>query len=177
MPRKPRLQSLLKSLLLAAALLAPAAQANPPLTPEQQMQLAQLRQVQLMSAMFDLRPSRLGFEETIAAVRAAAEKRQWSLGPTVDMGAAMKEAGVKDAPRMKVIPTCPRDANERIAKTTAGKAPPLPCRITVFADKNGKVNLIRLNTANFAKAAKGELAALMAEIAAEEETLLKGIVE
>lgn len=166
---------LLPSLAFLAALLATTAQAQ--LTPEQQLQLAQLRQVQAMSTMFDLRASRLGLEETVAAVRAAAEKRQWRLAPTVDMGASMSQSGVKDAPHMKVIPTCPRDANERIAKVTAGKSPPLPCRITVFADQSGKVHLIKFNTAHFAKAAKGELATLMAEIAAEEESLLKGIVE
>lgn len=164
-------------LFLTATLATTSALAQPQLTAEQQLQLAQLRQMQTMSVMFDLRPSRLGFEETIAALRTTAEKRQWSLAPTVDMGAVMARNGVKDAPRMKVIPTCPRDANARIAKATAGKVPPLPCRITVFVDQNGKVNLVKLNTANFAKSAKGELATVMADIAAEEEAVLKGIVE
>jgi uncharacterized protein (DUF302 family) len=165
------------ALLVTLMLLSGSTQANPQLTPEQQMQLAQLRQVQMMSALFDLRPSRLGFDETIIALRTAAEKHQWKLGPTLDMGAAMAQAGVKDALRMKVIPTCPADADARIARATAGKSPPLPCRITVFVDKNQKVNLIKLNTANLAKSAKGELATIMTEIAAEEESVLKGIAE
>jgi uncharacterized protein (DUF302 family) len=148
-------------------------------TPEQakQMQEAMARQMQMMSVMFDLKKSKLGFEETVAAIRAGAQKRGWKLGETQDMGAAMKEAGSKDAKRMKVVSLCPAGANEKIAKTGDGKTPPLPCRATVFDGKDGKIYVMRMNLANMAKTLHGDLAKAMAEVAAEEEALYKDFTE
>lgn len=148
-------------------------------TPEQvkQMQEAMARQMQMMSVMFDLRKSRLGFDETINAIRAAAQKRGWKLGETQDMQTAMKEAGAKEAKRMKVISLCPSGANEKVSKAGAGKTPPLPCRVTVFDGKDGKIYVMRMNLANMAKTLQGDLAKAMAEVAAEEDALYKDILE
>ena len=141
------------------------------------MQEAMARQMQMMSVMFDLRKSRLGFDETVNAIRAAAQKRGWKLGETQDMGAAMKEAGAKEAKRMKVIPLCPAGANEKVAKAGGGKTPPLPCRVTVFDGKDGKIYLMRMNLSNLAKTMQGELATAIGEVAAEEDALYKDITE
>lgn len=158
-------------------------QAQPPQpaqpTPEQQkqMQEAMARQMQMMSIMFDLRKSRLGFEETISAIRAGGQKRGWKVGETQDMGGAMKEAGAKDAKRMKVVNLCPAGASEKVAKASGGKTPPLPCRATVFDGKDGKTYVMRMNLANMAKTMQGDLAKAMAEVAAEEDALYKDILE
>ena len=68
------------------------AQAPAQPTPEQarQMQEAMARQMQMMSVMFDLRKSKLGFEETVNAIRAGAQKRGWKLGETQDMRPARR---------------------------------------------------------------------------------------
>lgn len=142
---------------------------------EEQMQLALMRQAQVMAVMFDLRKSRLGFDETVNAIKQGAEKRNWKLGPVQDVQAQMIQAGVKDAPRLKVVPTCPADADARIARAGQGRVPPLPCRITVFIDKDSHTQIVKLNTGNLARAAKGELAKTLAEITQEEDALLKGI--
>lgn len=174
----------LRKVLILAALAAGVAHAQGPAQPaaapqmtQQQMQEAMLRQMQMMAAMFDVRPSRLGFEETVAAIRAAAEKRGWKLDQVQDVQAAMKAQGAKDAPRMKVIPACPKDANEQLAKASQGKAPPLPCRVTVFEAKDGKVQVMRLNTGMLAKAMQGESAKVLAQVAGEEEAVMQGIVQ
>jgi len=165
--------------LLALTLMATAARAEVPAN--DLAQVARVRQAQLMSAMFDLRRSRLGFEETVAAIRQSATKKGWRVGPTQDAQADMARAGIKDAPRIKVVPTCPPEANQRLAHISQilGKPiPPLPCRITVLTDKDGQVQVIKMNTAHLARAAKNDqLARVMGEIAAEEEAMLKGIVE
>ena len=131
--------------------------------------------------MFDLRRSRLGFEETVTAIRQSASKKGWRVGPTQDAQADMTRAGIKDAPRIKVIPTCPSDANQRLARVSQSyknPIPPLPCRITILIDKDGQVQVIKMNTAHLARAAKiDQLAQVMGEIAAEEEAMLKGIVD
>jgi uncharacterized protein (DUF302 family) len=153
-------------------------------TPEQMKQMqammqAQMQhQMQMMAMMFDVRPSKLGYEETINAVKAGAGKQGWTVGEVQDMQAPMQKAGVKDAKRMKIIPTCPPKANERIAKAGAGKAPPLPCRVTVFEDKDGKTMVVRMNTANMSKLVQdANLAKALAEIGAEEEAVFKTILQ
>jgi uncharacterized protein (DUF302 family) len=175
----------LKSILLAAILSATGAWAQQSTQPAQpspeqvkQMQAMMQRQMQLMAAMFDLRPSRLGFDETVNAVQTLAGKHGWKVGEVEDMGAKLQQAGHQDAKRMKVIPTCPPQANERVAKAGNGKAPPLSCRVTVFEGKDGKTMLMRMNTANMAKMVPDPaLAKVLAEIGAEEEAVFKDIVQ
>lgn len=177
------------SILLAISLSAtgalaqqPAAPAQP--TPEQMKQMqtmmqAQMqRQMQMMAVMFDVRPSRLGYDETVKAIRGNAEKRGWSVGEVQDIQAQMHQAGQKDAKRMKVIPVCPAQANEKVARAGGGKAPPLPCRATVFEDKDGKTMVVRMNTGNMAKLMQEPaLAKVLAEIDAEEDALYKDILQ
>lgn len=170
------MRSLLAPLLLVASLSVnaqgPAQQATP-----QQMQQAMLQQAQMMSVMFDLRKSRLGFDETVNAIKTSAEKRGWKVGAVQDMQAQMREAGARDAKRMKVISLCPAGANEKVAKAGGGKTPPLPCRATVFDGKDGKLYVMRMNLTNLSKTLPGDLAKAMAEVGAEEEALYKDILE
>ncbi len=144
---------LMATCLTATSALAqqPGPQAQP--TPEQmkQMQAMMQQQMQMMAVMFDVRPSKLGYDETVNAVKSGATQHGWSVGAPQDMQAKMREAGMKDAKRMTIIPACPGQANERLAKASGGKVPPLPCRVTVFEGKDGKTMLMRMNMANIAK--------------------------
>lgn len=165
--------------LLAGASLFAQAQVPAP-SREQAMQMQQMmmaQQMQLMAAMYDLRNSHLGFEETVAAIKAGAEKRGWKLGDVVDMQAEMRKAGAKDARRMKVVNLCPVGANERVAKASGGKAPPLPCRATVFEGADGKINVVRLNLHTLSRGMQGELSKVLGELATEEDALYKSILE
>jgi uncharacterized protein (DUF302 family) len=172
---KARLNNILFPALLICSL---SAQAQAPAQPtQQQMQQAMVQQAQLMSVMFDLRKSRLGFEETVNAIRSGAEKRGWKVGPVQDMQAQMREAGARDAKRMKVIPLCPAGASEKVARAGGGKTPPLPCRATIFDGKDGQPYVMRMNLTNLSKTLQGELARVMAEVGAEEEALYRNIVE
>ncbi|MBI5330273.1 MAG: DUF302 domain-containing protein [Betaproteobacteria bacterium] len=161
---------------------AAAASAQQP-TPEQmkQMHEAATRQFQLMGAMFHVRRAKLGFEETVAAIRDGAGKRGWSVGGVQDVQSTLQQQGVKDARRMKVVFLCIKDANERLAKVYGGKAPGLPCRATVFEDKEGVIHLLRMNTSAMARLTVGEgakeLARILAEIGAEEDALYKGLTK
>jgi uncharacterized protein (DUF302 family) len=170
-----RIAILLLSLWTAGA----GAQQAPQPTPEQmkQMHEAAAKQFMLMSAMFHTRHSRLGFNETVAAIRDGAVRRGWSVGAIQDVQATMLQQGVKDATRMKVIFLCPKDANERLAKASGGKAPVLPCRVTVFEDKAGAVHFMRMNISAMARLVQSGngLSSLLAEIGAEEDAPYKGL--
>jgi uncharacterized protein (DUF302 family) len=164
--------------LLAFVSLQTQAQTAAP-TPEQAAQMQQLMayQMKLMATMYDLRLSHFGFEETITAIRTGAEKRGWKVGETHDMQADMRKAGAKDARRMKVVSLCPEGAAERVAKAGAGKAPPLPCRVTVFESGDGKINVVHLNLHTLSKGLKGDLSKVLGELAVEEDALYKPILE
>ena len=176
---KPLARFLAPLALMACASLSASAQA-PAFSREQAMQMQQMmmaQQMQLMAAMYDLRISPLGFDETVAAIKGGAEKRGWKLGDVVDMQEQMHKAGAKEAKRMKVVNLCPAGANERVAKASAGKAPPLPCRATVFEGGDGKINVVRMNLHTLARGMQGELSKVLGELAAEEDALYKGILE
>lgn len=176
-----------KPLLALAALLAlsapalaqqPAApQAPVPQMTKEQMQQIMLRQMALLAAMYDMRLSRLGFEETVTALKAGAEKRGWKVERIQDVQAEMAKAGAKDTRPIKVLHGCPAGVNDKLAKAGQGKVPPLPCRYTVMDDKDGKVRIIKLNTAMLAKANTGEVGKVLGEVAAEEDALLQGLVQ
>lgn len=173
------MKPILAYVLLAFALSTPAqaqTQVSPQITPEQ-MQNAMLQQTQMMSVMFDLRRSKLGFEETVAVIKSAAEKRGWKVGGVQDMQAQLREAGAKEAKKMKIVHLCPVGANEKVAKAAGGKAPPLPCRATVFDGKDGKIYVMRMDLNNLAKTLQGDLAKAMAEVGAEEAALYKSILD
>jgi uncharacterized protein (DUF302 family) len=172
--------ALAAGLIFTGSVLAqqPAApQPGAPQMTKEQMQQAMMRQMQMMAAMFDVRKSRLGFEETVNALKASADRRGWKVERVQDMQAEMLKAGVKDAKPMKVLHGCPAGANDKVAKAGQGKVPPLPCRYTVYDDKDGKARIIKLNTSLIAKASQGEVAKVIAEVAAEEDALLQGIAE
>ena len=175
-----RLAAILFTSVLSATALAQQAAAPAQPTPEQmkQMQAMMQRQMQMMAVMFDVRPSKLGYDDTIKAVKAGATKLGWTVGEAQDMQTKMQQAGMKDAKRMTIIPACPAQANEKLAKASGGKAPPLPCRATIFEGKDGKTYLVRMNTANMAKLMQdATVAKAMAEVGAEEEALYKDIVQ
>ncbi len=167
-----------RTLLITAGLtFAGLAAAQGPQPTQEQVQAAMMRQMQMMAIMFDYRKSRLGFDETLAAITSTAAKRGWHNGQVHDIQAAMKQQGATDAKRMKVLGICPKDANERLAHASQGKLPPLPCRVTIFEAKDGKTYVVRMNTALLARGLKDEPAKVMSEIAAEEMAMLKDIVE
>lgn len=158
---------------------APARSGLPQPTPEQlkQMQAAMAMQMQMMAVLYDVRPARLGFEETLGAIRAGAAKRGWQVGETQDVQAVMRQGGIKDAKRMKVMQLCPAGASEKVAKAGAGKVPALPCRATVFEGKDGKIYVVRMNVTSLAKVMQGEVAKALAEVGAEEDALYRDIVQ
>ena len=164
--------------LLACCSLSALAEAPPSKEQSLKMQQAmQAQQIQLMATVYDLRKSKLGFEETVAAIRGGAQKRAWKLGEVVDMQAEMSKAGNKATSPMKVIHLCPVGASELVVRASGGKAPPLPCRATVFVGADGKVNVVRLNLHTLAHSMQGDLARVLGAIANEDDALYQGILD
>lgn len=167
------------SVFLAALLFVAGANAQTPapqLSQEQAQQLM-MKQMQMMATLFDYRRSRFGFDETVASLSSAIEKQGWQKGQVHDIKPDVTQAGANENKQMKIIMACPNDFNDKLAKASQGKLPPHPCRFTVFEGRDGKAYVVRMNSAQLGKGIKGEASKLMSEIGAEEEAILKHIVE
>lgn len=151
--------------------------------PQQDMQAdmkkMQEAQAKLMAAMMVDKRSRLGFDETVAALQAAAKKRGWEVGPVMDMQEAMLKAGHKTAKPFKMLVMCNKELAESLIKAQLEhKAMPFaPCRISVFEGSDGKVYIAKPNTELMAQMAVPAFAPLLKKFAEEENAVLANIAE
>jgi uncharacterized protein (DUF302 family) len=144
-----------------------------------EMKKMQEAQAKMMAAMMSEKRSRLGFNETVAALQDAAKKRGWEVGQAMDMQAAMLKAGHKEARPFKMLAMCRKDLAESLLKAqAANKAMPFaPCRISVFEGTDGKVYIAKPNTELVAQSAAPAFAPILKKMVEEEKALLAGIAE
>lgn len=167
----------LAALLLLSGHAAWAADPQPAMQAE--MKKMQEAQAKLMAAMMSEKRSRLGFNETVAALQDAAKKRGWEVGQALDMQAAMLKAGHKEARPFTVLAMCKKDLVENLLKAqAANKAMPFaPCRMSVFEGDDGKVYIAKPNTELMARTATPVFGPLLKNFVEEENALLAGIAE
>ena len=146
-----------------------------------QAQLLKMQEAQarLMSAMMAEKQSRLGFNETVAALQEAARKRGWEIGQVMDMQAIMLKAGHKDAKPFKVLSMCKRELAESLLRTQAAHnvMPFAPCRINVFEDGDRKVYVAKPNTELMAQMAMPVFVPLLQQMVAEEDAVLASVAK
>ncbi|HQT00287.1 MAG: hypothetical protein B7Y26_06295 [Hydrogenophilales bacterium 16-64-46] len=166
---------------LAALMLASSTvfAAGPQPDVQAEMKKMQEAQAKLMAAMMSEHTSRLGYQETIAALQEAAKKRGWEVGPVVNMQEAMQKAGQKDARPFTMLAMCKKDLAETLLKAQmANRALPFaPCRISVFEGTDGKVYIAKPNTELMAQMAMPAFAPLLKQFVSEEKALLAGIAD
>lgn len=143
------------------------------------MQKMQEAQAKVMAAMMTEKPSRLGFDETVAALQDAAKKRGWLVGQTMDMQDAMLKAGHKDAKPFKILAMCKKDLTESLLKAQAAQQtmPFAPCRMSVFEGKDGNIYVAKPNTELMAKIATPVFAPLLQQFVAEESAVLASVLK
>jgi len=173
----------MKRIATLAALILLSSQASLAADAKQDMQAEmkkmQEAQAKLMSAMMLEKKSRLGFNETVAALQEAAKKRGWEVGPVMDMQEAMLKAGNKGAKPFKMLTMCKKDLAESLVKAQAEqKAMPFaPCRMSVFEGNDGKVYIAKPNTEFMAQMATPSFQPLLKKFVEEEKALLANIAE
>jgi uncharacterized protein (DUF302 family) len=136
-------------------------------------------QNKLMQAMMLEKPSRLGFDDTVAALQKNAQARGWKFAGIFDAQDAMRKAGHKEAKPMKVLGMCPQAQVEAVLKAEQqAKLPPVGvnCRYSVYEGMDGKVYVMRFNTALTAQMAKGDVATALAGLSREEDAILAGVL-
>jgi len=144
-----------------------------------EMKKMQEAQAKLMATMMVEKRSRLGFNETVAALQDAAKKQGWEVGPVMDIQAALLKAGQKDAKPFKMMVMCNKNLAESLIKAqVAQKAMPFaPCRLSVFEGDDGKIYIAKPNTEFMAQMAAPAFAPLLKKFVEEENAVLAKITE
>jgi len=170
----------MKSLfLLLGIFILGAAHAASPQEVQASMQQMQQAQVKLMQAMMVEKPSKLGLNETVEALKKAAEARGWKIAGVFDAQEVMKKAGHTDAKPMKIVGMCHPTLAEAVlmAQQKAQVPPSLTCRYSVFESQDGKIYVMRFNTSLMAQLSQGEVAAALANLAKEEDAVLATVIK
>lgn len=143
------------------------------------MQQMQQAQTKLMQAMMLEKPSKLGFNETVDALKKTAEARGWKIAGVFDAQEVMKKAGHNDAKPMKIVGMChPALAEAVLAAQQKAQVPPsLTCRYSVFEGQDGKVYVMRFNTSLMAQLSQGGVATALANLAKEEDAVLATVLK
>ncbi len=169
-----------KSILVPAlALFAATSHAANPKEMQDSMLQMQQAQAKIMKAMMQEKQSKLGFNETVEALKKAGEGRGWKIAGVFDAQDAMKKAGHKDAKAMKILGMCHPKLAEAVltAQQKAQMPPSLTCRYSVYEGLDGKVYVMRFNTALMAQMSKGEVAAALSNLANEEDAMMAAVMK
>lgn len=167
--------------LLASVLVLFAATAHAASQKEMEASMLQMQQAQakIMQAMMQEKQSKLGINETVDALKKAGEARGWKVAGVFDAQEAMKKAGHKDAKPMKILGMCHPKLAEAVltAQQKAQMPPSLTCRYSVYEGLDGKVYVMRFNTALMAQMSKGEVAAALSNLANEEDAMMAAVMK
>jgi len=130
----------------------------------------------LPGRMILVRPSRLGFDETVAALEQGLVEEGWASPGTLDLNQSMAKRGVVFKPRVKVVQLC----NARYASSVLGTdrhvASLMPCAIAVYEGDDGRVYVSKMNTGLMGKLFGGNIARIMGGRAAKDEAAILGRV-
>ena len=156
-----------------------SAQAASPQDVQASVQQMQQAQNKLMQAMMLEKPSKLGFNETVEALKKSAETRGWKIAGVFDAQEMMKKSGRDDAKPMKIVGMCHPSLAEAVlvAQQKAQMPPSLTCRYSVFEGQDGKIYVMRFNTGLMAQLSNGEVATALANLAREEDAVLSTVLK
>lgn len=97
--------------------------------------------------MFSVHRSKLGFDETIAALRESAEEHGWTVPMEHDLQERYQEAGYEDMTRVTTLYLCHPNGGYRILQDDAHKpmAVMMPMGVTVYETQDEAVYIAGMN--------------------------------
>ena len=133
------------------------------------------------SLMIVTRESKLGFDETVAALEKRIPEHGWvvSGGRAIDMNKAMAEhGGVSFKPRVKLVKLCKAEYAKSVLTTDRHISCMMPCTMAVWEDDDGKIYLSEMNMSLMAKMFGGNVAKVMGQkVVHDEEEMLEGLLK
>lgn len=131
----------------------------------------------LPKQMFVVNESKLGFEETVAAIEQSAKDNQWSMPHQYDLQATMKKHGFTVNP-VKVFSLCKPEHAYQILSSDNDRlvSALMPCRVAVY-EKEGKTYVSMLNSGLFSKFMGKKVKTVMGAASTENIEILAPIVK
>ena len=132
------------------------------------------------SLMIVTRESKLGFDETIAALEKRIPEHGWVISgdQLIDMNKSMAKHGVTFKPRVKLVKLCNAEYAKSVLTSDRHISCMMPCSMAVWEADDGKVYLSEMNMALMAKMFGGNIAKVMGKnVVHDEEEMLQGLLE
>ncbi|MBN2593209.1 MAG: DUF302 domain-containing protein [Sedimentisphaerales bacterium] len=116
----------------------------------------------ISSLMIVTRESKLGFDETVAALEERIPEHGWVISgdQPIDMNKSMAKHGVIFKPRVKLVKLCNAEYAKDVLATDRHVSTMMPCTFSVWED-DGKIYLSKMNMALMAKMLGGNVAKVM----------------
>ncbi len=122
--------------------------------------------------------SRLGFDETVAALEEAIPAHGWVISTVGDMNQSMARHGVEFGPRVKLVKLCKPEYAKSVLTTDRHVSTLMPCTIAVWEGDDGNVYVSKMNMSLMARLFGGNIAKVMGgSVARDERAILAGIVK
>lgn len=132
----------------------------------------------LPKMMIVTQESRLGFDQTVAALEEAIPANGWVVSTVSDMNKSMARHGVEFGPRVKLVKLCKPEYAKSVLTTDRHVSTLMPCTVAVWEGDDGKVYLSKMNMSLMAKMFGGNIAKVMGgSVARDEHAILSGIVQ
>jgi uncharacterized protein (DUF302 family) len=132
------------------------------------------------SLMIRTRESKLGFDETVAALEKRIPEKGWGVhgGQPIDMNQSMAKQGVTFEPRVKLVKLCKAEYAKDVLATDRHISTMMPCTLSVWEGDDGKVYLSKMNLALMAKMFGGNIAKVMGKkVVRDEEEILRDLLK
>jgi uncharacterized protein (DUF302 family) len=127
--------------------------------------------------MIETRPSRLGFDETVAALETSIAEHGWSSPATLNLNKSMAKHGVELGPQVRVVQMCHPEYAKQVLETDRYVASLMPCAFAVWESDGGEVFVSKMNTGLMGKVFGGNIARVMGgSVAREEEAIAEGVL-
>ena len=132
------------------------------------------------SLMIVTKESKLGFDETVAALEKRIPEHGWVISGSqpIDMNKSMSKHGVNFKPRVKLVKLCNAEYAKSVLTSDRHISCMMPCSMAVWEGDDGKVYLSEMNMALMAKMFGGNVAKVMGgKVVHDEEEMLRGLLK
>lgn len=128
--------------------------------------------------LFTVSESKYGFDQTVELITEAAQANKWNMPHQYDLQQTMAKNGF-EVDSVKVFSVCKPDIAVRILGSDSDRhlSVLMPCRISVYQKKDGKIYISRMNAGLFARLIGGKASGAMHDAGEGVEQILKSILK
>ncbi len=131
-------------------------------------------------AMIKVVPSKLSFDQTVSKIENSILDHEWEIQRIYEIDECMRNFGYNTNVRVVTFSICkPDNVNEILSKDkNMFITAIMPCRLAVFQDREGKVNIASMNIKLMGQLFGGDISKVTRKVAADEKSIItKALME